>query len=448
MRVLKFVFCFCLAMILLGSCSDSNSVHFTLKGGVPFKEAMVEISDTTLHILLDSAGCATCSIEWSETQKGYGKLSYGKFGRLPLFFYRNFECVVDLSNAFNLSAYFSGEGALWNQYIGRYDEMPKNFYSLTEKEFLQEIERRYRMKIRRLDSVDFPSEFRKIEEYRLRLSDAYYLYTYFQNVVSSENCLDSLTEAYYSYWKHFWIDDSLVLANEQAKGNLLDAVRKFAGVKIYHGHERERIEEAVNTVSDNFTVPALRSYLLQMLILAYADRCGVKELGELKGVFDKEVTDSQAKEKLAALYKQAERIEPGNFSPGFVYEDVNGKKVSLESLRGKYVYIDIWATWCSPCRREIPHLEKLEEYFAGKNICFVSISTDKDREAWKKMVKENEMEGIQLNVNGDLEFSKAYMIRTIPRFILLDPQGRIINSEMSRPSDPMTFQFLKKLEDI
>ena len=61
----------------------------------------------------------------------------------------------------------------------------------------------------------------------------------------------------------------------------------------------------------------------------------------------------------------------GVAAPDFEYVSIDDKKVKLSDFKGKYVYIDVWATWCGPCRAEIPHLKKLEEHFHGKNIEFV-----------------------------------------------------------------------------
>lgn len=127
-------------------------------------------------------------------------------------------------------------------------------------------------------------------------------------------------------------------------------------------------------------------------------------------------------------------------SASFDYENHKGGKTKLEDLRGKYVYIDVWATWCGPCRAEIPFLKKVEEKYHGKNIEFVSISVDvdKDHDKWVAFVKEKELGGIQLfaDKNWNSDFTKSYNINSIPRFILLDPKGNIINSDARRPSDP------------
>ena len=124
----------------------------------------------------------------------------------------------------------------------------------------------------------------------------------------------------------------------------------------------------------------------------------------------------------------------------FEYENQKGGKTSLESLKGKYVYIDVWATWCGPCRGEIPFLQKVEEKYKGKNIEFVSISVDveKDHDKWKTFVDEKKLGGTQLiaDKNWKSDFIMAYGINAIPRFILIDPKGNIVKSDADRPSNP------------
>jgi len=136
-------------------------------------------------------------------------------------------------------------------------------------------------------------------------------------------------------------------------------------------------------------------------------------------------------------------------APNFDYENAAGGKTTLESLKGKYVYIDVWATWCGPCRAEIPSLKKVEEKFHNKNIEFVSISvdTDKDHEKWKTFVKEKELGGIQLfaDKNWLSDFIKAFNINSIPRFILIDPSGNVVDADAARPSDPKLDQQLSSL---
>ncbi|MEG2792130.1 MAG: thioredoxin-like domain-containing protein, partial [Odoribacter sp.] len=101
-----------------------------------------------------------------------------------------------------------------------------------------------------------------------------------------------------------------------------------------------------------------------------------------------------------------------------------------------------------PCCGEIPYMAELEKQFQGKNIHFVSLSCDKDLDAWKKKIETEKMGGIQLNSGGDPAFMKFFGIRGIPHFILLDQEGKIINPNMSRPSLDVTPEVLKRLKGI
>ncbi|MNL25790.1 Thiol-disulfide oxidoreductase ResA [compost metagenome] len=145
-------------------------------------------------------------------------------------------------------------------------------------------------------------------------------------------------------------------------------------------------------------------------------------------------------EEVQQVYKNYKRMAGNGPAPDFTCSDVNGKTVSLKGLRGKYVYIDVWATWCSPCKAEIPALKKLEEELHDKNIYFVSLSVDKiiDRGKWADYVKTQQLGGVQLISDNDFktDFVKQFNISSIPRFILIDPSGKIISGDAKRPSDP------------
>ena len=118
----------------------------------------------------------------------------------------------------------------------------------------------------------------------------------------------------------------------------------------------------------------------------------------------------------------------------FNYPDIEGNEFSLTSFKGDLVYVDVWATWCGPCKAEIPSLQKLETDYHGKNITFMSVSVDTDKEAWEKMVREQELGGVQLWADGWSEITKDYAIFGIPRFMLFDAKGNVISTDAPRPS--------------
>lgn len=152
----------------------------------------------------------------------------------------------------------------------------------------------------------------------------------------------------------------------------------------------------------------------------------------------------------SALEKMSEKEKMnGKTAPDFEFENQKGVKIKLSSFRGKYVYIDVWATWCAPCRTEIPHLKKLEEKFKNHKIAFVSISVDaeKDRAKWRKFTSEKQLGGTQLFAHQSFNSAwiKTLKIDAIPRFILISPDGKIVDVEADRPSSEDLIPRLKAL---
>jgi thiol-disulfide isomerase/thioredoxin len=138
------------------------------------------------------------------------------------------------------------------------------------------------------------------------------------------------------------------------------------------------------------------------------------------------------------------------YAPMFSFNSIDGKTVSLSDLKGKFVYMDIWATWCGPCRQQIPAMKEIEERYRGKNIEFLSVSVDKDADKakWEKMVNEQGMKGIQLFAGKGTSFHQDYQISTIPRFLLIGTDGEIISKNAPRPMDYRTGQINQELVAI
>lgn len=162
-------------------------------------------------------------------------------------------------------------------------------------------------------------------------------------------------------------------------------------------------------------------------------------------------TNDEQKSKITKSYKKLKTVAKGQPSPKFEnYENINGTTTSLDDFKGKYVYIDVWATWCGPCKREIPSLKEVEKKYHKKNIEFVSMSVDKpkDHDTWKKMVEDMELKGVQLFADKDWEsqFVQDYLIKGIPRFILIDTEGNIVNANAPRPSSEKLIELFNELK--
>ena len=159
----------------------------------------------------------------------------------------------------------------------------------------------------------------------------------------------------------------------------------------------------------------------------------------------KDEIDSRIERKLSIINKP----QNGESYIDFTYENNIGDSVSLSSFKGSLVYVDVWATWCGPCKAEIPYLKSLEQDYHEQNIVFLSVSVDTNKDEWLKMVKEEELGGIQLWADGWSQITKDYAIFGIPRFMLFSKDGKVISNDAPRPSNEETRKlFDKYLTDL
>lgn len=143
----------------------------------------------------------------------------------------------------------------------------------------------------------------------------------------------------------------------------------------------------------------------------------------------------------------ADQMNPGaigKVAPDFALPDVNGKIIRLSSLRGKFVLVDMWASWCGPCRQETPNVVKAYQRFKGKKFEILGVSLDNNKDNWLKAIKSDKMTWPQVS---DLQMWQSsivslYKIEGIPATYLLDPEGVVIARDLRGD------ELEKKLEEV
>ena len=157
------------------------------------------------------------------------------------------------------------------------------------------------------------------------------------------------------------------------------------------------------------------------------------------------VRDEKPAAWLTKTYEANKYLIPGAQALDCDLEDPQGRMSRLSDLYGKYLYVDIWATWCGPCCEEIPHLERLvEAYRNDPRIEFVSITVDENRDAWLKKLAADKPRWRQMR-NAD--FCTLYGISGIPCFLMISPEGKIVTVHAPRPSAPEVKEFINRTLD-
>lgn len=207
------------------------------------------------------------------------------------------------------------------------------------------------------------------------------------------------------------------------------------------------LEERLAALDSTYKTAEIKNRVKELLVSSFLDSFDYAndfESGEsrLKAVIEQY---SLPEKYLAAFRGRRATIAGTPFPASVNLVDRDGNKVDFNSFRGKYVYVDLWASWCGPCCKEVPYLQQLEKDFENSDVVFVSISIDSTKAPWLKKMDQLNMHGNQL-WNSDGELPKLLNIRGIPHFIIYDREGKLLNYDAPRPSSEQTRTLLQSLK--
>ena len=206
-----------------------------------------------------------------------------------------------------------------------------------------------------------------------------------------------------------------------------------------------RNEKTVNTkilnkldslIKNNPNNPYLTSYLYRLTNHSEFDK---NILSEIYSLTNKEIQPEylkkQIKENLLIKNKK-DFLEYGLNIPNIQLPDANGNIYNISELKGKWILIDFWASWCFPCIKEFPYLKIVYNKFKSKNFEIVGISIEEDKEKWLKSIRKNSLNWINLNDNNKLsgKVMNELNVKQIPTNFLINPNGKIILKDVS-PND-------------
>ncbi len=325
----------------------------------------------------------------------------------------------------------------WHQSNNRdYESQEKRFSIIDKNLFLKESDAYYAQKIKALDTL----KDKKLDKYfyALAKSDIGFqqaeekiYYTFYQE--ESDLVDNQFDDEYFSF-----LDD---LKYDQMEFVQLPSYASFITALVYHKADNSynsTLQEKMAVLNKYLKNPEAKENAIYDQLLFQLKYLGIEGAEKEYNDFMTGSKKNTYKETLKGLYNDWKLLSKGNMAPIINGIDKDGNEVSTADLKGKVLYIDVWATWCGPCVGEIPYLDAIREKYKDDNkFKVISISIDKDKQKWLTYLNEKHSTGTHWWVEDAFgsEVCKDYLIKGIPRFILIDAEGKIISAGAPRPSE-------------
>ncbi len=194
--------------------------------------------------------------------------------------------------------------------------------------------------------------------------------------------------------------------------------------------------KAMNLIHD-FVTTHKDSYITPLAVIRYNQIAeDVLKTEELYNILDPKLKETAMGQYIAQQIAEGKVNGNGTLLPDFSQPDTSGKAVSLSSLRGNYVLVDFWASWCGPCRQENPNLVAAFNKYKSKKFTVLGVSLDKAKESWMDAIH---MDGLAWTHISDLQgwqnsVAQQFQIFNIPQNFLIDPDGKVIGKNLRGPA--------------
>jgi thiol-disulfide isomerase/thioredoxin len=264
--------------------------------------------------------------------------------------------------------------------------------------------------------------------------------------------------AFSIFLTHLPIDPYLLKARESYYIYCLALNANVILIKLLQEYDQDKISKYAfikNEIRKAEVADTYADFFIALCISTDAVLIGIAydELLKIVQQFQADYPNSNYIADLQQILDDHKTLSAGMPMKDFSMLDTNGNEFKLSDLKGKIIYIDVWATWCGPCVAEFKYSIKLSEKFAGNNdIVFLYVSKDGKEIAWKKFLQKHPklkgVHGIQPVKNEPFDqddIMRLYKINGIPRYIIIGKDGQIIDYNAARPSELLTNSYLQSL---
>lgn len=349
------------------------------------------------------------------------------------------------ADAFDSTITYAGIGNEVNNYLAQkllkslsFEENEKAYYSQNQEDFYKTMDSINKFQLSNLENFGIQNAtFVENEKQNLDYAFGISLLNYddYNAYYSERNSSIELIDLYKSKISSYDYNNVGLLSNADFRG-LLWAYHNYS-LSTSDTENAFELSNQFKITDDIFSNDSVKSYVKGSVLsnsITY-EGLSTETISEIEK-YSKSYPNSRYVSILKEKSQKWEHLIAGKSAPTFAYYDKEGNTIALEDLKGKLVYIDVWATWCGPCMREAPYFQQLTEDFAGKGVVFLGVSIDDSEEAWMKYLNKKQPTSVQIFADKAWASSicSDYNISSIPRFLLIGKNGEIISANAARPS--------------
>lgn len=342
----------------------------------------------------------------------------------------NFGGSKKLENDFLIQNYLTKEKNLLGN--GNYNKKEfVEFYSDVEKE-----QQQTRNLLHKFNEQGLSEDFYEREKKRLKLEFFERLLYYPHKYNFANKKQPQLPDEYFQRLEEFDLTDPEFLEFENFEAAAIEKLRlQEPELSMKNEDFYTEMVDRIKALAQNEIQEHILYKLLNYQIIHGRDQDVLKQNHEY---FLNVAKDENLKKKITNLVDRKSLLSKGNPAQNFTGIDFEGNEKSLIDLGGQIVFINFWATWCEPCKSEIPYINKLAEQYS-ENITILNVCLDTGPDAiskWSEYLNRIDLKGEQIIIHEEFkQLQESYLLRTIPRYVLIDEKGHFIHANCPRPSE-------------